>query len=53
MDPLESVNGDKVITIAEIEKALYQDPRNIDFVINRNGRQIECIIRDKGRSYCK
>ncbi len=52
-DVFKSVNGDKVITIAEIEKALYQDPRNIDFVINRNGRQIECIIREKGRSYCK
>ncbi|PCI49951.1 MAG: hypothetical protein COB49_04390, partial [Alphaproteobacteria bacterium] len=52
-DVFKAVNGDKVMTIKDIQDALYQDPRNIDFTISRAGRQIDCIIRRKGRSYCK
>ncbi|NOZ42294.1 MAG: Do family serine endopeptidase [Alphaproteobacteria bacterium] len=52
-DIFKSVNGNKVITISNITAALARDPRNIDFIIKRSGRRIECVIRDKGRSYCK
>lgn len=52
-DIFKAVNGDKVITIKDIQQALNQDSRNIDFTVSRTGRQIECVIRSKGRSYCK
>ncbi len=52
-DIFKSVNGNKVRRIKDIEKALYRDPRNIDFTINRSGRQIECVIQTEGRSYCR
>lgn len=52
-DIFKYVNGSKVVTIKDIQDALYEDPRNIDFTISRTGRQIECVIRTKGRSYCK
>jgi len=52
-DIFKEVNGDKVRVIQDIEDALYKDPRNIDFTISRSGRQIECVIRAKERSYCK
>ncbi len=52
-DVFKFVNGDKVKTIKDIQQALYSDPKNINFTINRTGRQIDCVIRTKGRSYCK
>ncbi len=52
-DVFKSVNGEKVTVIKDIQEALYKDSRNIDFTINRAGRQIECVIRVNGRSYCK
>lgn len=52
-DVIKVVNGDKVRTITDIQAALDDDPDNIDFTVSRAGRQIDCVIREKGRSYCK
>lgn len=52
-DVFKLVNGEKVITIKHIQDALHDDSQNIDFTVNRTGRQIECVIRANGRSYCK
>ena len=52
-DVFKFVNGDKVSVIKDIQDALYKDSKNIEFTVNRVGRQIECVIRTKGRSYCK
>jgi len=52
-DVFKFVDGDKVTTIADIQKAIDHDPVNIDFTIRRGGRQIECVIRAEGKSYCR
>ncbi|MBL4800659.1 MAG: DegQ family serine endoprotease [Emcibacter sp.] len=36
-DVFKIVNGHKVKSIKDIEKALYEDPKNIDFTVNRAG----------------
>ena len=52
-DVFKIVNGAPVRTLKDIENALSEDPENIAFTVNRTGRQIECVIRTKGRSYCQ
>jgi len=52
-DVFKSINDNKVRTIEDIQAELYKDPANIEFTLNRSGRQVECVIRVKGRSYCK
>ncbi|HEC00994.1 MAG TPA: DegQ family serine endoprotease [Sphingomonadales bacterium] len=52
-DVFKSVNDHKVRTIEDIQAELKSDPENIEFTLNRSGRQVECVIRLKGRSYCK
>ncbi len=52
-DILKTINGTKNIRIKDIKDALDDDPTNIDFTLTRSGRQIECVLREKGDSYCK
>jgi len=52
-DIFKMINGDKPHTIKDLKKSLADDPLNMDFTISRAGRTIDCVIREKGRSYCQ
>ena len=52
-DFVESINGDNVDTVDQLEKALEDAGRNISFGIRRQGRLIECGVRGNSSYYCR
>jgi C-terminal processing protease CtpA/Prc len=52
-DFVESINGNKVETVDQLQELLDDAGRDMSFGIRRQGRLIECGVRGNSSYYCR
>jgi S1-C subfamily serine protease len=52
-DIIESVNGTRVATVAEVQDALGRNRARTLFGLNRGGQRVECLFEAPGNFGCR